>query len=176
MICCYTENEAGRFLYETLKIAYHWRKDESTMDVLTKMLRQGLALNDELQCILCQAWIHSFKTCCQKKSIKHRINYRKYIQACSRNHLCQHDFWLRHRMFFFVALPDCSMLRKLNINDSILGNSIQEIYVIHERLSSWVNKMSCHCKYKSSSAFATTCVSPAAILIIFVWVNLQTSI
>ncbi|CAN1296054.1 THO complex subunit 2 [Linum perenne] len=32
MICCCTEYEAGRlgrFLYETLKIAYHWKRDES---------------------------------------------------------------------------------------------------------------------------------------------------
>lgn len=35
---------------------------------------------------------------------------------------------------FFLALPDCSMLKKLHINDSTLGNGIQEISVIHERL------------------------------------------
>lgn len=35
---------------------------------------------------------------------------------------------------FFLALPDCTMLRELNINDSTLGNSIQEISVVHERL------------------------------------------
>ncbi|CAJ2675178.1 unnamed protein product [Trifolium pratense] len=35
---------------------------------------------------------------------------------------------------FFLALPECSMLRKLNISDSTLGNSIQEISVVHERL------------------------------------------
>jgi len=35
---------------------------------------------------------------------------------------------------FFLALPDCNMLRELNINDSTLGNSIQEISVVHERL------------------------------------------
>ncbi|KAG4379316.1 hypothetical protein GLYMA_17G225800v4 [Glycine max] len=35
---------------------------------------------------------------------------------------------------FFHALADCSMLRRLNINDSILGNGIQEITINHDRL------------------------------------------
>ncbi|RDX76859.1 F-box/LRR-repeat protein 15, partial [Mucuna pruriens] len=35
---------------------------------------------------------------------------------------------------FFHALADCSMLRKLNINDSTLGNGIQEITINHDRL------------------------------------------
>ncbi|KAG4962651.1 hypothetical protein AAZX31_14G098000 [Glycine max] len=35
---------------------------------------------------------------------------------------------------FFHALADCSMLRRLNINDSTLGNGIQEITINHDRL------------------------------------------
>ncbi|TKY58006.1 F-box/LRR-repeat protein 15 [Spatholobus suberectus] len=35
---------------------------------------------------------------------------------------------------FFHALADCSMLKKLNINDSTLGNGIQEITINHDRL------------------------------------------
>ncbi|RYR05982.1 hypothetical protein Ahy_B06g085793 isoform D [Arachis hypogaea] len=35
---------------------------------------------------------------------------------------------------FFHALGDCSMLKRLNINDSTLGNGIQEISINHERL------------------------------------------
>jgi len=35
---------------------------------------------------------------------------------------------------FFLALADCTMLRELNITDSTLGNSIQEISIVHERL------------------------------------------
>uniref|UniRef100_A0A2P2MDR1 F-box domain-containing protein n=1 Tax=Rhizophora mucronata TaxID=61149 RepID=A0A2P2MDR1_RHIMU len=35
---------------------------------------------------------------------------------------------------FFYALPECSMLKCLNINDAILCNSIQEIPINHDRL------------------------------------------
>ncbi|CAJ1972903.1 unnamed protein product [Sphenostylis stenocarpa] len=35
---------------------------------------------------------------------------------------------------FFHALADCSMLKKLNISDSTLGNGIQEISLNHDRL------------------------------------------
>ncbi|RDX77207.1 F-box/LRR-repeat protein 15, partial [Mucuna pruriens] len=35
---------------------------------------------------------------------------------------------------FFHALTDCSMLRRLSINDAILGSGIQEISVNHDRL------------------------------------------
>ncbi|KAK7310685.1 hypothetical protein RJT34_08344 [Clitoria ternatea] len=35
---------------------------------------------------------------------------------------------------FFHALADCSMLKRLNINDSTLGNGIQEVSVNHDRL------------------------------------------
>ncbi|XP_027333810.1 F-box/LRR-repeat protein 15 isoform X3 [Abrus precatorius] len=35
---------------------------------------------------------------------------------------------------FFHALADCSMLKRLNINDSTLGNGIQEISINHDRL------------------------------------------
>ncbi|XP_020236572.1 F-box/LRR-repeat protein 15 [Cajanus cajan] len=35
---------------------------------------------------------------------------------------------------FFHALADCSMLRRLSINDAILGSGIQEISVNHDRL------------------------------------------
>ncbi|WVZ20250.1 hypothetical protein V8G54_007572 [Vigna mungo] len=35
---------------------------------------------------------------------------------------------------FFHALADCSMLRRLSINDAVLGSGIQEISVNHDRL------------------------------------------
>ncbi|XP_028777348.1 F-box/LRR-repeat protein 15 isoform X2 [Neltuma alba] len=35
---------------------------------------------------------------------------------------------------FFHALADCTMLKKLNINDATLGNGIQEISIYHDRL------------------------------------------
>ncbi|XP_054818807.1 F-box/LRR-repeat protein 15 isoform X2 [Prosopis cineraria] len=35
---------------------------------------------------------------------------------------------------FFHALAECTMLKKLNINDATLGNGIQEISIYHDRL------------------------------------------
>ena len=35
---------------------------------------------------------------------------------------------------FFPALTDCHMLRSLTINDTTLGNGIQEIAIHHDRL------------------------------------------
>lgn len=35
---------------------------------------------------------------------------------------------------FFQALADCHMLKRLLVNDAILGNGIQEIPIYHDRL------------------------------------------
>lgn len=35
---------------------------------------------------------------------------------------------------FFLALPDCTMLRTLIVTDAVLGNGIQEIPIYHDRL------------------------------------------